>query len=723
VGLSQRTLFEVLDRLSEARNSGKVVTILHTCVREVAAADGVTVMLRDGEEVRYLSDGCIEPLWRSERSPLASCIAGSAIGSRQHILIEKIAGDARLANDICPDAPIKSLAVLPIRSADPIGAMAVYWKDTPREVPLDELQVLANAAAISLENVRLFGWAEVAYRLAKQEAMRYSNLVNTVNGVVWEADSSSLQFTFVSQQAEALLGFPLDEWTRTADFWLAHLHPDDRYWALLARRPAAGAGDRQHMEYRMIGANGRIVWVSDYISAVRNGEDTDCLRGVMVDITEEKALKEKLLFQALYDSCTNLPNREHFLARVENEIRDIRSRPGDHVAVLLVNVDRFQDVNDCYGRAVGDGFLTAVAARLRQSVGNAETVARLDGDQFAILLPADAGRRRARAVAERVHRRFALPFRTGNVCVYLTASIGIALSDGAPGTASDLVREAGTAMYRARNLGRGKSAFFHPSMHDNAVSRLALESDFRRAVARRELELHYQPIVELPTRRVLGYETLLRWRHVRRGMLMPSEFLMTAEDLGLMIDLGYYAIERACATLRRWNSRHAAFPWVSVNLSPVQLADPDLPRYIRAVLERHSVRPSGLKLEITEAGMAQGETALGTRLHQLHKMGIGIFIDDFGTGTSAFSRLLNAPVEMIKIDRAFVNEIAEDGSDVPLLRSIISLGRNLNVRLVAEGVENETQAARLTELGCESAQGFYFARPGPLPELELTLAS
>jgi len=716
-------VFDALDRLSGARSNQCVVAILHASIRELAAADGVTVMLRDGEEVHYLPDGCIEPLWRSDRFPLASSIAGSAIRSRQYTLIEEIAGEAWLANDIRPDAPIKSLAAVPIRSADPIGAIAVYWKEMPLELPLDELQILANAAAISLENARLFGWAEVACGLAKQEALRYSNLVNTVNGVVWEADPASRQFTFVSEQAEALLGFPVDEWTNTDDFWLAHLHPQDREWARAARRPAPGAGDRHHIEYRMIAADGRIVWVSDYISAVRNGDDTDCLRGVMVDITEKKRLEQRLSWQALYDSLTNLPNRDHFLARVENEIRGIWWRSGGQVAVLLVDLDRFQNVNDSYGRIAGDTILTSVAARLRRFAGSAESVARLDGDQFAILVPADADREQARAVAERVHGQFALPFWSGNGNVYLTASIGIALSEGVPRTAGDLLREAGTAMYQAKNSGRARSEFFHASMHECAVSRLALESDLRRAVARRELELHYQPIVELRTRRVLGYETLLRWRHAGRGLLMPSDFLTAAEDTGLMIEFGYHTIERACATLRRWNSRGGACPWISVNLSPLQLADPDLPRYIRALLDKYSVPSSGLKLEITEAGMAQGEATLMDRLHQLHDMGIGIFIDDFGTGTSAFSRLLNTPVEIIKIDRTFVNEIGEDGSDVPLLRSIISLGRNLKVRLVAEGVENETQAARLTELGCESAQGFYFARPGPLPELELTLAS
>jgi diguanylate cyclase (GGDEF)-like protein/PAS domain S-box-containing protein len=719
-------LFDAFDRLCDARNSRNVVAILSTSVRELAAADGVTVMLRDEEEVRYLSDGCIDPLWRSDRFPLDSSIAGLAITSRQHALIEEIAGDARLAAEICPNAPIKSLAVLPIRSADPIGAIAVCWKETPPELPMDELQMLANAAAISLENARLFGWAEVAYRLAKQEAMRYSNLVNTVSGVVWEADPASGRFTFVGGQAEALLGFPVNEWTNTDDFWLAQLHPQDREWARTARHPAPGAGDRHHIEYRMIAADGRIVWVSDYISAVRNSDDTDdtdCLRGVMVDITEKKRLEQRLSWQALYDSLTNLPNRDHFLARVENEISGIWWRGGERVAVLLVDLDRFQHVNDSYGRIIGDTILSAVAARLRRSVGNAESVARLDGDQFAILVPADADRQQARAVAERVHGQFALPFWSGNGNIYLTASIGIALSDGAPRTASDLVREAGTAMYQARNSGRARSKFFHASMHESAVSRFALESDLRRAVARRELELHYQPIVELRTRRVLGYETLLRWPHARRGLLLPADFLTAAEETGLMIELGYHAIERACAILRRWNSPDGASPWISVNLSPVQLADPSLPRYIRAVLDRHCVAPEGLKVEITEAAMAQGEAAVVERLRQLHEMGVGIFIDDFGTGTSAFSRLLNAPVEIIKIDRTFVNEIAENGSDAPLLRSIISLGRNLKVRLVAEGVENETQAARLEELGCEWAQGFYFARPGPLRELELTQAS
>jgi len=724
VGFGQTSTFDVLDRLSNARTRDNVVEILNTCALQIARADSVAVLLRDGEDIRYCCKGGVRPLWRGDLVPLESSVGRWPITQRVPVIIDEIPGDPRIAGDVCPEAPISLLVVFPIRSADPIGALAVCWRDKPAQPPpLDELQLVANAAAIALENARLFGWAENAYRLVKDEATRYSNLVQTINGVVWEADPETLQFTFVSERARELLGFPLEDWTSAGDFWMTHLHPADRIWAPAARLPSSACRETHNLEYRMIHADGRVVWISDYISAIRTGSDTKCLRGVMVDVTEHKALERRLSWQSLYDSLTSLPNREHFIARVEKEIRDLAGNSRHRIAVLLIDLDRFQHLNDSYGREAGDAILKAVARRLLRSADSLEVVARLDGDQFAVLIPDDSGGDRAQTLAARIHRQFALPFQVAGNAVYLSASIGITLATGGPGTAGNVLREAGTAMYRARNGARARTEFFHPSMHEDVLSRLSLESDLRRAVARKELDLHYQPIVEIRTRRVLGYETLLRWRHIRRGLLLPGEFLMAAENAGLMSELGYHTIDKACAALRRWRARSHASGWISVNLSPTQLADPHLPAYMRAILRKHSVEPARLKVEVTEAGIANDADAMLDRLHQLHAMGIGILIDDFGTGSSTFSRLLSAPAETVKIDRSFVRELSDIGSDAPVLRTIISLAHNLKVGLIAEGVENEAQALRLAELGCESAQGYHFARPAPLAEIDLPVAS
>jgi EAL domain-containing protein (putative c-di-GMP-specific phosphodiesterase class I) len=277
-------------------------------------------------------------------------------------------------------------------------------------------------------------------------------------------------------------------------------------------------------------------------------------------------------------------------------------------------------------------------------------------------------------------------------------------------------------MYLAKREGRARSEFFDASMHDNALGRLRLECELRNSVKRREFELHYQPIVDLNTHKVVGCEALLRWPHPTRGLLLPAEFLAAADDVGLMVELGYDTLAKAGATLGRWGRYDGPRPWLSVNLSPAQLNDPRLLRRVRQVLDSNSIPPQSLKLEITEAGLVQSEAAVRERLEQLHELGVGILIDDFGTGMSSFGRLLHAPVETIKIDRSFTAELSTPDCDAPLLRSIIALARNLKVGLIAEGVENEEQAHGLRQLGCDVAQGFYLARPRPLEQAEMMMA-
>jgi diguanylate cyclase (GGDEF)-like protein/PAS domain S-box-containing protein len=719
-----RVVFDTLDRLSGARTTQGVVDILRDAARALAGADRAIVMLRDGGYVQFAGEASNGPVWEGRRFPLDECIGGWAILNRQAAVIEDVFSDSRFCAAACPNKLVKSMAVFPIRSADPIGALAIYWNQRGRSDPdsVSALQTLANAAAIAIENARLFSWVEVAYRSARQEARKYANLVNTVNGVVWEASPGTLHFTFVSEQAEDILGYPLTDWTASAGFWLDHVHADDRDWAADFRRRPAEPGDRRHFEYRMIAANGRTVWIADYVSVGMRSDNTACMHGVMVDITEQKTLERQLAWHALYDSLTSLPNRALFLDHAEKEVCR-RDRPQrSPAAVLFLDLDRFKRVNDSLGHLAGDALLMAVASRLRKSSRESEMVARLSGDEFAILAPGAGHPDKARALAERIHSVFSRPFNVAGASLYLTASIGIAMGDGTTRSARDLLREADTAMYRAKNAGRARSEFFDASMHEHAVSRLRLESDLRRAVARREFELHYQPIVDINTHRVQGFEALLRWPHPERGLLPPSEFLQAAEDLGLMCDLGYDTITRVCATLRRWEDRGHDAPWISVNLSPVQLNDPDLLRRIRCALSENSLNPGSLKLEITEAGMVQTEPPVQERVQQLHGMGVGILIDDFGTGMSSFSRLLNAPVDTIKIDRRFIEEITTPDSSAPLLRSIISLARNVKVGLIAEGVESERQVLGLQELGCEAAQGFYFARPEPLDRAETFLS-
>jgi diguanylate cyclase (GGDEF)-like protein len=720
-----RIVFDVLDRLSNVRSAHGVVDILRSAARTLAGADDASVMLRDGASVQYVNREAPPNAVEWRRLPLESCIGGWVILNRQWMVVADIANDCRMFTTARPGGAMKSLAAFPIRSADPVGALEVYWTNcgTPDPAVLNTLQTLANAAAIALENARLFGWVEVAYRTARQEAQKYAHLVNTVNGVVWEADPGALQFTFVSKQAERLLGFPLQVWTASGDFWLGRLHPEDRAWAAEFRHRPANSGDRRHFEYRLIAADGHTVWVADYVSAGRRSDNTDCLRGVMVDVSEQKSLEERLEWRALNDALTSLPNRALFLDRVESELSRAGTGKENTPAVLLIGLDGFKCINDSFGHVVGDRVMMAVASRLRRSCGRYQTVARLDGDAFAILAPGAGRQELAGSIARRIHSVFKRPFQVERSPVYLTVSIGIALENGVRHSARDMLREADTAMSRAKRLGPSHYQFFDSFMREDVVSRLRLESDVRQAVARSEFESHYQPIVDLRTHDVLGFEALLRWRHPQRGLLLPSQFITVAEDLGLMMEAGYQTITHAGKAIHRWTQRTTKKPWISVNISPAQLDDPELPRLIRGVLNAHSISPDRLKLEITEAGIVRTDAPVRERLRQLHEIGVSILIDDFGTGTSSFDRLLDTPIAAIKIDRRFLEEINSPTSSAPILRSIISLGQNLKVGLIGEGVENEQEKMGLWALGCTTAQGYFFGSPEPLDRAEAMIGA
>lgn len=716
-------VFDTLDRLSCARTPGGIVRAVKESAGELADADGVSILLRDGADIYSLDETSTEPICDGVRVPLTSCLSGWVVLRGSQALVADVDDDGRVAAIDLGGADARSVVVVPIRSADPIGALSVCW--TEFHIPEDDvvlaLQTLANAVAIAVENARLCGWVEVAYRSARQEARKYHDLVNAVNGVVWQSRPHSLRFTFVSDQAESLLGYPLADWTASESFWLDHVYADDRLWAAEFRRGPVKAGGRHRFEYRMVAADGHIVWVADYLSVGRNSDNSECLHGVIVDISEQKTLERQLARHALYDPLTGLPNRALFLDHAEKEVLRA-NRNSDSLAVLFIDLDRFKHINDSFGHLAGDALLMAVSARLRRSCRGTETVARLAGDEFAILAPGAGSPEKARTLADRIHMLFAQPFNIAGSALYLTASIGIALSHGVRHPARDLLRQADTATYRAKNAGRARTEFFDASMHADVLSRLRLETELRQAVSRGEFAVHYQSIVSLSSRVPIGFEALLRWPHPGRGLLQPGEFLLAAEDLGLLRDLGYQTLAMVCSTLRRWNQRSSDQPWISVNLSPVQLHDPNLFQRVHSLLEANSVAPHCLKLEITEAAVVQSEASIHDSLHQLHNIGVGILIDDFGTGTSSFSRLLDAPVDVIKIDRRFIEEIAVRDASAPLLRSIMSLGRNLDVGLIAEGVENEVQFEGLRKLGCDAAQGFYFSRPAPLDQVERLIA-
>jgi diguanylate cyclase (GGDEF)-like protein len=411
---------------------------------------------------------------------------------------------------------------------------------------------------------------------------------------------------------------------------------------------------------------------------------------------------------AFNDSLTGLPNRALLLDRLELALGRAE-REDQPVSVLFLDLDGFKVVNDSLGHVAGDRLLIDVARRLSDCLRRGDTAARIGGDEFAILLGDIGDPDRARRVAERVIAALGEPFTVLGREVFVSASIGIAYGRN---DAENLLRNADVAMYRAKRSGEGGAyAIFEPSMHAAVVERLDIEADLRRAIERDELVLHYQPIVELASGRVVGLEALVRWAHPRRGLVMPFEFIPLAEETRLIVDIGRWVVQEACRQAAQWrDDPQTGRPWVSLNLSGLQLLDDGLDAEVAAALVKSGLDPAGLTLEITETVLVQDVAAAVDRLERLRALGVSIAIDDFGTGYSSLRYIRRFPADVLKIAKPFVDGL-HDETDAALVRTIIALADSLGLRTVAEGVEDPEQLVRLCDLGCTLGQGYLFARP------------
>jgi diguanylate cyclase (GGDEF)-like protein len=438
---------------------------------------------------------------------------------------------------------------------------------------------------------------------------------------------------------------------------------------------------------------------------------------VFVDLYLERkraqAAERALLHQAFHDTLTGLPNRVLFLDRLGQALARRERRPME-VAVLFLDVDRFKWVNDSLGHAAGDQLLVAVAGRLHSVLRPGDTVARFGGDEFVLLCEELGDEREAFAVAQRLNRALADPFHLKGREVGLTASIGIALaSTSTHDTPDALLRDADAAMYRAKERGRDRIELFDEDMRSRALSRLETESALRRAIDQGELRVHYQPVIELATGRVTGLEALVRWQHPERGLMPPSEFIPVAEETGLIVACGAVVLTEACTQVARWNAQQIHRPPlpVSVNLSPHQVLSQGLPELVADALERSGLDPRLLCLEITETVLIEDAASSRAALDALKELGVTLAVDDFGTGYSSLLYLRRFPVDVLKIDRSFVVGLGTNVEDTAIVAGVIRLAHALGLLAVAEGVETPEQAARLKELGCDLAQGYYWSRP------------
>jgi diguanylate cyclase (GGDEF)-like protein/PAS domain S-box-containing protein len=470
------------------------------------------------------------------------------------------------------------------------------------------------------------------------------------------------------------------------------------------------------LEEMITDASGKVRFLQTVKRPLLAGEAGEVqVLGVSTDITDRKHAEQQLLHNALHDTLTGLPNRALFVDRLERAMERARRHPNTLFAVLMLDFDRFAMVNDSLGHAVGDHLLIAASGRLESCLRTADTIARIGGDEFIILLEDINNVGDVTQVAERLLEEMTVPFNLLGQKVIITTSIGVVLSSLSYDKPEDILRDADIAMYRAKSQGRGRYAMFSSMMRADVVAHLELETDIRQAIDHKELVLHYQPIIDLKRCHITGFEALVRWQHPKRGLIAPDEFIPFAEETGLIIPLGEWILAEACQQLRAWHKTQPLLreTTISVNLSSKQFSQPNLANQVENILRDSDLEPKFLRLEITESNlMENAEYGIAT-LKQLRSLGVQIDVDDFGTGYSSLVYLHQLPLNAIKIDRSFISGSVGSTDGMRIVQTIIRLAKDLRMETVAEGVENQEQIDQLQKLGCDYIQGFMLAKGFP----------
>ncbi len=554
---------------------------------------------------------------------------------------------------------------------------------------------------------------------AREEHLRF--LIGHVPVVVYRAEiGAEGRWLYVSPQIETLLGFTPQEWEADPRLWLQRVHPDDRDACVDEEEEVLHSVDDKPgaTEYRLITRDGRTIWVIDDAVVVRDSDGApDYWSGVLYDITDRKLLEQQLEQQALSDSLTGLANRVLFLDRVEHALAR-GQRDEEPVTVMFLDLDDFKTVNDSLGHEAGDQLLITVGARLHSYLRPADTIARLGGDEFAILLESTSAEA-AIPMARRVLQTVGEPYSLEGRAIVVRASIGIETGTAFTHSAGELLRNADVAMYVAKGAGKDRVAAFDPGMHTAALKRLEMKADLQRAITEQELVLYYQPIVALVDGAVLGVEALVRWRHPQNGMITPADFIPVAEDSGLIIPLGKWVLTDACRQAAQWQTENPRSPslGMSVNVSTAQLFHANFIEEVAAALEASGLDPHSLTLEITESGLMEDKEAAISKLKELRQLGVRVAVDDFGTGYSSLGYLSTLPIDVLKIDKMFIDGVARGPEESAIAGAVGKVANALGLVLVAEGIEFEEQVEALIAMEFERGQGYYYSRAVPASEI------
>jgi diguanylate cyclase (GGDEF)-like protein/PAS domain S-box-containing protein len=566
-----------------------------------------------------------------------------------------------------------------------------------------------------------------AERLRIEDALRssqdrYALAVAGSNDGIWDWNVESGQ-VFYSTRWKEMLGHTESEIGTTVDEWISRVHPEDlpQVQAELDAH-LAGKTDNFRAEYRMRHKNETYHWFQTRGVAIRDAAGrVRRAAGSQTEITDRKLAEEQLRHDALHDSLTGLANRALLLDRMSHCMQRAKRTDKYQFAVLFLDVDRFKVINDSLGHDAGDQLLVEIATRILSVVRGLDTVARVEadqlarlgGDEFVLLLEPIAHTDDAVRVAERLLRALAEPFRFGPHEVSTSVSMGISVGNSLTQRPENLLRDADAALHDAKADHKQRYRIYNPEMHARAMKRLSMEGELRQAIERDHLRLYYQPIHSLSSGRVVEFEALVRWQHPEQGVIPPSEFISLAEETGLIVPLGTWVLRNACRQLAQWLAQHpgTAEFGVGVNVSGRQFAHAELVAEVRNVLRDTGIDPRRLSLEITESALMEGGAPVMSILPSLHALGLRLHLDDFGTGYSSLGYLNQMPIDVLKIDRSFVSRIGAGKTGRSIVQAIIALARSLDMEVIAEGVENESQVAILTGMGCDCVQGFYYSRP------------
>lgn len=549
---------------------------------------------------------------------------------------------------------------------------------------------------------------------AQKDEERYMLAVQGANDGIWDWEIKSDVF-YTSPRWKAMLGFSETEIDNRIDEWFSRVHLIDLERLKIEVFDHL-KGDSPHLEFehRMQQKDGNWRWMLARGLAVRDSQGVAYrIAGSLSDITARKQAEERLTFNAMHDSLTGLPNRALLFDRLEHAIRHFKRDPQTTFAVLFLDLDRFKVVNDSLGHIYGDKLLVAFSKLLQHLLRATDTVARIGGDEFVLLLEDSCGLDQAIQISNRILQSLEEPLISDGQKFYTSASIGVVISLPDHNTSEDVLRDADIALYAAKSQGKARYAVFNATLRQQAVTHLELESDIHRALENHEFKLYYQPIINLETGRLVGFEALLRWFHPRRGLIMPLEFIRMAEETGIIIAIGQWVLEEACRQLRIWQKKcpTESALFVSVNVSSKQLIHPQLGTHIRNALEQSGLSPQDLRLEITETVFLSNPDLALAILTELNELGVLLYIDDFGIGYSALSYLQRLPVDTLKIDRTFISGINSPTGNNELVASIVRLARDLGISVIAEGVETQYQQEYLRGLKCGYAQGYHIAQP------------